>query len=148
MTKYQSTNSEFNSFTLSNNKNWGNQEQSEVPEERCGFEMLAGDVSLGPHSPDTLSKAIKENRSAVCWRQTADEQNRCDWHAEKVASADNETVGNASLIVLDGANVDELDARSSLNGITCRYADLSDSDFVNAKFLKQILNVLAFHYQI
>jgi len=91
-------------------------------------------VSLGLTPPEKLSEAVAENRSAVCWRQTTDGRNRCGWHAERVAREDGKTVGDGSVVVLDGANVDELRSNSSLEGVACRYANFSEADLEEVDF--------------
>jgi len=83
------------------------QDQSVVPEGRCGFEMLAGDVQLRYLPPDTLSEAIEQNRNAICWRQTTDERDRCNLHAKKVNTKEDQAVGGGSVTVLDGANIEK-----------------------------------------
>jgi hypothetical protein len=91
---------EIDTLTLNSETEYATQDQNAVPEGRCGFEMLAGDVSLGPLSPDTLSEAVEENRSAVCWRQTAYRGDRCGWHANQVVIDNSKNLQNVQLFLM------------------------------------------------
>jgi uncharacterized protein YjbI with pentapeptide repeats len=120
-----------------------NQDQDAVPEHRCGFEMLAADVSFGLLPPDSLSEAVDDNRSSVCCR-TTDGRERCLWHADEETKSADELPAGASQtpVVLDGARLagTEFESGRSLSSYRLRFANLSEADLEHADLSEAFLS--------
>lgn len=117
----------------------------EVPEDRCGFEMLAADVSyVNVASSYSLSEAVKSCRVVVCWRETAEGSERCLWHTEGLdkSGAELPDVDNDGPVVLDGARLSGFNIQEgkSLSDVRMRFADLSGADLFRSDLSKTVLS--------
>jgi uncharacterized protein YjbI with pentapeptide repeats len=95
-------------------------EDSEVPEHRCGFELLPGDVGL-EEEYDDLAEWREVARTASCSREAV-KDGRCPWHADVAEEVMQEAVAERDerATDLDGAVLRDVELEDGVSFDGCR----------------------------
>jgi uncharacterized protein YjbI with pentapeptide repeats len=124
------------------------EEDLNVPEKRCGFELLPEDFGVSLRDMDS---ELRGNSIVCCWRpvwKSHDDTDRCIWHADVDEKPLEELIAARTDFPerLDGAILHDIDAGELLSfggcgligakfdGTSLRDADLHDTDLRGAMF--------------